>query len=120
MRLNQDCIRDIILYVEANTETFDTCIGFEELCSALSYDKKTLDYHIRMLHEANLFTSVYYSEGSIEFVTCLSFEGHSYADNIRDNKVWKTIKKGVNTLTSVSLPILMKHASDVVINSLPK
>ena len=120
MKLNQDCIRDILLYVEANTETADTEIDFEVLCSALPYSKEVLDYHVKTLYDGDLFIDIQCAEDEIESISRLSFNGHCFVDNIRDDKVWSTLKKGVSTLASVSLPILVKQASDIITNLLAK
>ena len=118
MRLNHDCIRDILLYIEDNTESVSIVIDFCDLCSHLNYEQTILDYHIRKLDQANLFDDVAYSDDTIEYISSLSWNGHNYASNVRDPKVWNGIKKSLGTISSVSLPILMKYSSDYLIKLL--
>lgn len=114
MRLNHDCIRDILLYIEANTDDDISCISCDTLLEALSkYDKNTLFYHIRRMDTANLFDSVYYSENEPELISNLSWDGHHYIDNIRDDKIWSKTKAAASKLASVSLPILIEKAADI-------
>ena len=114
MRLNPDCIRDILLYVEENTDSERNCVEFSDICEALKFDMNTLDYHIRKLHSAELFDDVYYSDDTIDFVTSLSWEGHSYTDNIRDSKAWSMTKSATSKVSSVSVSILSEIAATMV------
>ena len=118
MRLNHDCIRDILLYVESNTDDEKICISSKELITALSqYDKNTLFYHIRRMDTAELFDNVYYSEDEPDLISNLSWTGHNYIDNIRDDKIWNKTKAAASKLVSVSFPILIQKAADIAFKS---
>ena len=119
MRLNPDCIRDILLYIEENTNSKKPYIVFKTICLALDYDADTIDYHIRKLDSANLFDDVAYGNNTISCISSLSWEGHSYIDNIRDPKVWKSIKKSTGKFASISMPILVQLAANHITKLLP-
>lgn len=116
MRLNHDCIRDILLYIEENTTDELDTLSSSDLISNLQskYNEDTINYHLRKIHTAGLVDDILYSEGIPHCISSLSWEGHAYVDNIRDDKVWKKLKDISKSITSVSLPILIETAADVV------
>lgn len=113
MRLNPDCVRDILLFVEDNTDYEKDCVTLNELLSELPYNENTLSYHISKMDSAELFEEVYYSGDGIDLISSLSWLGHSYLDNIRDNSIWSKTKSALGKLSSVSLPILIQKAADI-------
>ena len=114
MRLNHDCIRDILIYVESNTDDNKICVSSDELLNALpKYDKNTLFYHIRRIDSAGLFDKICYADNEPKLISNLSWNGHDYIDNIRDDKVWAKTKAAANKITSVSLSVLIKKAADI-------
>ncbi|MGO5075220.1 DUF2513 domain-containing protein [Clostridium sporogenes] len=122
MRLNHDCIRDILLYVEENITYDIESVDVENLISKFSskYDKDTINYHIRQIGNASLVEEVFYSEDSPELISDLTWEGHEYVNNIRDSKVWAKLKDLTKNLASVSLSVLIQKAPDIVNSLLPK
>lgn len=121
MRLNHDCLRDILLYIEENTSDKVNTISIKKLISDLpEYDKDTIFYHIRQIGNAGLVDHVGYGEGLPIDTTCLSWQGHEYVDNIRDNKIWSKIKSSTKGFASISMPLLVKYAETVAMSFLPK
>lgn len=122
MRLNHDCIRDILLYVEENITYDIESVDVENLISKFSskYDKNTINYHIKQIGNASLVEEVFYSEDSPELISDLTWEGHEYVNNIRDSKVWAKLKDLTKNLASVSLSVLIQKAPDIVNSLLPK
>ena len=119
MRLNLDCIRDILLFIEENTDFENTDVDASDLVEALNkYDKNTLFYHINKMHSAKLFDSIDYCENELLYISSLSWTGHAYLDNIRDNTVWDKTKAAIGKLSSVSFPILIQKAADIATLSL--
>lgn len=116
MRLNNDCIRDILLYIERNTTDEMPFINAENLINDLQqkYDKGTINYHVRQIDKAGLVDDVYYSEDEPDTISDLSWEGHNFINNIRDNNVWSKLKESTKHLGSVSLPVLIEKAPDII------
>lgn len=52
MKLNQDCIRDILLFIESNDKDV---VSVDELLVSLPYDKDTIIYHINEMKNLGLF-----------------------------------------------------------------
>ncbi|MDM0609580.1 DUF2513 domain-containing protein [Clostridium perfringens] len=119
MRLNPDCIRDILLFVEENTDFENTDVDASVLVESLiEYDENTLFYHIIKMNSAKLFDKVEYCENELIYISSLSWTGHAYLDNIRDNNIWAKTKSAVGKLSSISLPILIQKAADIATMSL--
>lgn len=119
MRLNPDCIRDILLFVEENTDFENNDVDASVLVESLiKYDKNTLFYHINKMNSAKLFDEVEYCENELIYISSLSWTGHAYLDNIRDNNIWAKTKSAVGKLSSISLPILIQKAADIATISL--
>lgn len=115
MKLNNDCIRDILLYVEKNTTYEYPFASVEDLISRLTqYDKDTINYHIRKAHQGGLIDAINYRDGVPLDISFLSWKGHEYIDTIRDGKVWEKLKDSTKNIASVSLPLLVKLAEDVI------
>lgn len=123
MRLNPDCIRDILLYVEENINKQNNRIMVTNLISFLKpkYDEYTVNYHIIQLNDTGLFKRVVIADDNIPIlITDLSYEGHTYINNIRDNKIWDKIKTLTKGVSSLSMPILIEYAKTVAMSFLPK
>jgi hypothetical protein len=122
MRLNHDCIRDILLFVEDNITETKCAISINSLLEHLNdkYDSDIVCYHVRQIHKAGFLDNVSYADDGPLLLFDLSWEGHNYVANIRDNNVWSKIKALTNGLASISLPILIDYAKTVAANHLPK
>lgn len=118
MRLNNDCIRDVLLYIEDNTDYKKRFINIDKLLTDLDYDENTLFYHISMISQANLVDKVVYADNKPISTSSLSWNGHQYLDNIRDDKVWSMVKDKTKNLASVSLNVLIPLASKLLENML--
>ena len=115
MRLNPDCIRDILIYIESKTDSEIDCVDFEELVSALyNYDENTLHYHVNQISNFNLVHDVFYADNKPNFISDLSPEGHEFLANIRSNTNWNKIKKTYNKVGSESLGAIKEIAINVI------
>lgn len=116
MRLDIDCIRDILLTIETNCNSYGEYYYPNLIFESLSdYDEDVLTYHLLALNDGG-YISCLYSDNSIEEISSLTWEGHQYLDTIRPATVWdktKTIlsKSGVSSLSMVS-----KIASNVALS----
>lgn len=120
MKLDNDCVRDLLLYIEENTNLSDDI--YIESVNDLNYSTETLLYTSIKLKEANFINAeieqTYDQEngGYSIAVFSLTWQGHKFLDNIRDSGVWKTTKGIVSSFTSVSLGIIENVAAQVITN----
>ena len=136
MRLNLDCVRDILLCVEENVdyrrgiEFFDSYspdADIPELNGGIpkynlplfeKYGDKTTLYHVRYCLKDNLLE---FDDRSIEpyiGISDLTPNGHAVLNDIRDQKVFERAKSVALSLSLASLPsiqqIISKMAKDIV------
>ena len=112
MKLNPDCIKDVLEAIEeATTPTsFFTISSVTPQNPPLNeYTYETLLYHIRQCYLSDLITGlIEYDCGATCLVKDLSPLGHEFLANVRTNTVWNKIKeKGIS-----SIPFLLSFAKD--------
>ena len=93
MRLNPDCIRDILLIVEkyaTYSNDVEQEIVFQELED--TYNHEEILYHIRQCEASGLFLKVQYFFGGFSIVD-LSPEGHQFVNDIRQDTNWNRTKE---------------------------
>lgn len=117
MKLNLDCIRDILLCME-KAEYMET-LSMPQVYEALpSYSHEDINYSALKLAEAGLIdaTTISY-DGAIDIVAELNdilFEGHEFLANIHETPIWNGIKSVAAKVGSQSLSALIQIASNVV------
>ena len=110
MKLNPDCIRDILLYVEEHTDlNHNVVISYSKTKPIFpKYSPEEIMYHVEQCNLSGFFRSASRDIlGNIN-ISYLSPKGHEFLDNIRPVPVWKKIKaKG-----AASIPIMIQLAKD--------
>lgn len=115
MRLNNDCIREMLLYLEKSTTYEYPFIAAQDLITHLKeYDEDVVNYHIAKVQQGGLVDEVNYRNKIPLDVSGLSWKGHEYIDAIRDDKVWQKLKTSTDNLDSVSFPVLVRLAEEVI------
>ncbi|EJA0881225.1 DUF2513 domain-containing protein, partial [Listeria monocytogenes] len=74
-------------------------------------------YCLYRLREANYIEFndlIINSEINTLFVSKITWSGHQFLDNIRDDEVWKKTKKTVSKFSSVSVSLLSTISSNVL------
>lgn len=118
MKLNPDCIRDLLLTIEANTD-YSNCWDFDVNCvnqkplNRYSFDEVV--YHIHQCQKSGLIDgcSIYMS-GTAGCVQDLSPAGHRFLADIRSDNVWNGIKTVAGKVGSTSLEAITQIASNVI------
>jgi len=119
MKLNPDCIRETLTYLE-NLQSADTGAVEEISLSALYgsvlgrvYDKSDLYYSVKQLHDSGLIDAhvLKFIDGSVEYeIIDISPSGHAFLDNIRDLGRWTKIKTAAAKAGTVALNSLIQIA----------
>lgn len=116
MKLNPDCIRDILLSVE------DACDFNKKLIYSRDTDIQRLQkyshdeiiYHIRQCKLSELIIgSKMFDGGESCIIGDLSPAGHELLAKIRDNHRWKDVKKGLTAVRDFSLSAISAVAEGV-------
>ncbi|MBQ9097097.1 MAG: DUF2513 domain-containing protein [Clostridia bacterium] len=117
MKLNHDCIRKTLLYLE---ETLD-CYNSLDLSDFATngFSKEDTLYSISKLKEAG-FISASIGEDIIDGISItvheITWEGHKFLDTIRDNRVWSETKNILSKVSSCSISFISTIASQVLTN----
>ena len=117
MKLNQDCIRDLLLYLEENLKLNDY-LSISNI-SLKNYSSEELLYTADKLYEAGYLKcsrKVYDNTDLMIFVSSITYTGHQFLDNIRDDKVFAKTKSILSGFKSVSIDIISETASKVITN----
>lgn len=118
MRLNPDCIRDILLDIESTT-TFETLYNYdgEEPSDILKkYSSDEVLYHIQQAYSSGLITKPEWFYDGACVVADLTPYGHEFVNNIRQDTNWKKTKEISKTVGSTSLKALVDVSTGVITN----
>lgn len=132
MRLNLDCVRDILFCVEDNTGLRKSChfvdSGLEKAAMFVGsatetpdyeqkllkkYDNDTLIYHLNYCVEADLLAE---AEGNGLYnivISDLTPRGHEFLSNIRNNSNWEKTKDVGSKIGAFGLNVAAKIAEGV-------
>ena len=119
MRLNPDCIRDILLSVEESTE-IDVLFEYNRDgrggTRLGAYDHDVIRYHIRQCEMAGLITGYReFDAGSYIKIPDLTPAGHEFLANIRNDFVWTRTKRLASKIGTGSLQSMVQIACAVVV-----
>ena len=117
MKLNLDCVRDILLDIEDTTNInrswkYDSKLPSKRLSS---YDCFEIAYQARYCMDAGLISG-FSIGGNSESVYALDLtpKGHDFIANIRENNIWKGVKTVSRKVGSSSLEAVIQIASNVI------
>lgn len=116
MKLNPDCIRDVLLYVEGNTSLQEfVYVGPDEIPSELScYSPDEVMYHIKQAELSRLIDTASWDLDGGCIIKYLLPEGHQFLSNIHEENNWKKTKEIAKAVGSNSLDVLKDIASNVI------
>ena len=122
MKLNYDCVRDVLLAVE-KAETIDENLSLTPLKVVKLFDElpeykdNEILYTVEKLKEADYinaaisFAAGHYIDG---FISSITYSGHEYLDNIRDPKVWRKVKNVLDKAGAITLPLISQAAQMLI------
>lgn len=121
MRLNPDCMRDVLLVAEDHVP-LNGSLSMGNLLSLLpSYSKDELTYTCLKLNEGNLLNVLKMNSDnatSIANISDITYEGHQFLENIRNQSTWETVKQKLSLLGSSSVPVIVSVASQLMIEKI--
>lgn len=117
MKLNPDCIRDLLLRVEETTDftTSDTPSDFRPLLD--NYSGNEILYHLKQCKQSGLI-EIKFTAGYSFIIRDLTPAGHNFLANIRQNDNWSKIKNHAKKVGSFSLDVLKSIAVEVITKKL--
>lgn len=121
MKLNNECVRDVLLMIESELDYGH--ILESDSFRVKSYSSSEITYTLDKLIEAKFVNGEILRNISGEasaFAESLTWDGHKFLDNIRDDGVWKETKSIISKLSSVSIGIISTVSSQVITNLINK
>lgn len=110
MKLNPDCIRDILLSVEDSTDStrifrYSKDSNKHERLS--KYDHNTVYYHMKQCNMSDYFVGYQPCDaGDLIIIRDLTPKAHEFIANIRKNPIWEKIKDIADEVGSDSVSAL--------------
>jgi len=119
MKLNLDCIRDILFEVEEKPLTYPLLV--ENTASRLDvYDSATILYHIDQCIMNEYFNKPKRYKGPSYQLRDLSPKGHQFLSTIRDDSNWNKTKEIAKSVGSTSLSAIAQIATGVISSVIQK
>ncbi len=115
MKLNPNCVRDILLSVE-DISDFDSETTYRrddmQLPRLSFYEHEEIVYHIRQCELSGLIYQVSYTDGgSNVYIRDLSPEGHEFLSRIRNDNLFSKVKDIAKEIGLSSLKDLSEIAA---------
>lgn len=117
MRLDADCIRNVLYTVEEHTdginffELNETNYSNYDLLS--KYDFIKVRYHIKQLING-CFIEEAGTVGNQILIIDLTWNGHQFIENIRNDTNWNKVKNVAKKVGSFSISLLAQTAAQIV------
>jgi hypothetical protein len=111
MKLQPDLVRHLLLWAEENLPIASGKLSFPVI---EGYSEEEVAYHCLQAAEAGFIDTIDYQTFQHSFQQRiprrLTYEGHKYLEQIRDEKIWAQAKEGAKKLGSFGLDTLGKLA----------
>lgn len=133
MKLNLDCIREIMLCIEDNTGLRQSCCFIDtslndamefvgDIKEPLDYQSKLLEqydndeliYHLHYCIEADLLTISDLSNPYMILIDDLTPKGHDFLAHIRPETTWQKAKKIAEPIGALTVNSITQIAANVV------
>ena len=117
MKLNPDCIRDILLFVEENVNNdfiLVTDTNYKNYDRIAKYSFEEFEYHTNQIGMSG-FLSRFKNDIPRAFMFhMLSPTGHEFLENIRTEENWHQTKTAAKNVGSFSLSVLNNIATNII------
>ncbi len=122
MKLNPDCVRDVLLYLEENLEIKNASefseITLKQIKESLSqYTEDDVFYSVYNLYKINYIEGKINDVGNKKMFFCeinnITWSGHQFLNTIRPKTVWEATKDGASKLGVMSLHALSSMAMKI-------
>lgn len=125
MKLNADCIRDLLLFLETQPFYKTADLGsvtsepvfLSQAAQALpEYPVDELYYTLLVLGDGGYLQMEIEAEGNNEISCCvyfITYRGHELLNSIRDSNQWATVKKCLSAVRNYSLSAIQAVASGI-------
>lgn len=130
MRLDIECIREILIYLENNLDFIEgtykhNSIGMTNVIKDLhltkDLDKNLLAYAIEKMCETHIIESDISIGSNHSMIHCdiydISYRGHQFLDSIRPESIWERTKNIANSIGNHSLKFIEDTAQKCAVTA---
>lgn len=117
MKLDPDCVRDVLIAVEDNTSfgvTFSYPKQLDQAPTLSKYSDDVIKYHIMQCAHADFISIADASLTGYFEIIDLTPKGHEFLANIRSDNVWNHVKQLSVKVGSGSISALSQIAVSVI------
>nr|DAF01605.1 MAG TPA: Flagellin, PadR, transcription factor, DNA.8A [Caudoviricetes sp.] len=118
MKLNHDCVRSLLLYLEDDL-TINSLIDLSDVELNGFSDDEILYVGIKLAEASFITASIRehrMGDSPSVLVSQITWAGHKFLDTIRDDTVWGHTKGLLSKFTSTSITFVSNIASQVLTN----
>ena len=117
MKLNPDCIRDILIAMEE--QPFNHPVEFDDMLPQLAnhYNSDVVEYTALKLKEAGFIRAITSSDTEGEYLVTfldITYSGHQFLANVRSVNIWNNVKEVSKKVGSNSVSAISQIASGVI------
>lgn len=118
MKLNIDCVRDVLIFIEEQDYPHDAPIS-QFVKNFSNYSENEIEYTCIKLYEGGYLNLDFISNASgtltrLEAVGDITFQGHEFLNNIHSDTTWNHVKAVSSKVGTTSLNAVIQIASSVV------
>ena len=123
MKLNPDCVRDILMDIEESLEFKNVYFVRKETSAPdepitlnkTKYPHNVFLYHVSQCEQSNFITKVsYLDSGNCVQIGNMTPKGHDFLANIRADNIWNKVKSVGMKIGATSLSALVQISTGVV------
>lgn len=116
MKRDMDLTRDLLLFIEANPKMDGSREFYFNETESMGFNEYSIDeisYHLALLVEAGFVDGA-----ATSAVPCtirrLTWEGHEFLDNIKNDDIWSKTKERISGLKSTALSVVAAIAESEI------
>lgn len=125
MKLDTNCVRDVLLAIEElqrvfvndNGDVEKEALWINDLYAALpGYGREVVFYTLYNLEQAGYIDlTVQWISGCVNMcaINHMTYEGHEFLESIRDSRQWTSVKKGLAAVRNYSLSAISSVAEGI-------
>ncbi len=121
MKLNPDCIRDVLLYLEENLSISPELeflhMDIHQLGKDLNYPLNEIANTVLSLNDAGFIVSDTFSAGDgcvMIMISRITYSGYEFIELVRPESVWKKVKSTGKHIGSFSFSVITQIATNVL------
>ena len=115
MKLNLDCVKDVMKFLEDNLTGNNTFVPNQIYESLEKYSYEDIEYTVKSLLNERWIDGIVQEIGDLYIVKAITPDGHNYLNVIKDEPTYKIIKKHFATAGTSTLSFLTVIIKDVLV-----